>query len=107
MNDITWHGTELDSPGFNDPNSRALAFTIAGFGSDPDLHVMMNMYWEPLVFEIPVDPNRNWRVAMDTYQASPLDIADPGREPPFTGQTYTVQDRSIVILLADGVPASA
>src|SRR5207237_1596502 len=31
--DITWHGTTLDAPGFDDPDGCALAFTIAGFGA--------------------------------------------------------------------------
>ena len=51
--DIAWHGTRLNSPGFDDPDARALACTIAGFGGAPDLHVMMNMFWEPLEFEVP------------------------------------------------------
>src|SRR5262249_21128255 len=44
MADITWHGTRLGSPGFDDPGGRALACTIAGFDGDADLHVMMNMF---------------------------------------------------------------
>jgi isoamylase len=52
LTDITWHGTTLHSPGFDDPQARALACTIAGFGGNADLHVMMNMFWEPLDFEV-------------------------------------------------------
>ncbi|HEV3215334.1 MAG TPA: glycogen debranching protein GlgX [Vicinamibacterales bacterium] len=96
--DITWHGTVLNSPGFNDPLARALAFTIAGFGGTPDLHVMMNMFWEPLAFEVPVFGA--WQVVIDTFVPSPRDIADPGQEVRFTGQRYTVQGRSIVALAA-------
>jgi isoamylase len=96
--DITWHGTVLNSPGFNDPLARALAFTIAGFGGTPDLHVMMNMFWEPLAFEVPVFGA--WQVVIDTFAPSPRDIADPGQEVRFTGQRYTVQGRSIVALAA-------
>ena len=100
MNDITWHGTKLDSPGFDDSQARALAFTIAGFGDEADLHVMMNMFWEPLTFEIPVDPARKWRVAIDTFQPSPHDIADDFAEPEIDGHNYQVRERSIVVLLA-------
>ena len=64
-------------PGFDDPDGRALACTIAGFGGDADLHVMMNMFWEPLDFEVPVDPQRTWQIAIDTFAASPHDIPDP------------------------------
>jgi isoamylase len=38
--DITWHGTQLNSPGFDDPQRRALACTIAGFRDAGDLHVL-------------------------------------------------------------------
>src|SRR5438477_308964 len=51
--DIAWHGTQLNSPGFDDPNAHALACTIAGIDDTADLHVMMNMFWEPLAFDVP------------------------------------------------------
>jgi glycogen operon protein len=98
--DITWHGTRLNSPGFNDPDGRALACTLAGFAGSADLHVMMNMFWDPLDFEVPlfVDPPRGWRVAIDTFAPSPRDIADPGQEAVSMGHLRTVQGRSIVVL---------
>ena len=96
--DITWHGTKLGRPGFDDPLGRALACTIAGFDGDADLHVMMNMFWEPLDFEVPVDPQRVWHVAVDTFMASPHDIAGPKASAPFRRSICTVQARSIVIL---------
>src|SRR5262249_28626779 len=40
--DVSWHGTRLNSPGWNDPQARALAFTLAGFGGDADVHVVLN-----------------------------------------------------------------
>jgi glycogen operon protein len=99
MLDITWHGTRLNSPGFDDPNARALACTIAGFGGAADLHVMLNMYWKALAFEVPTTPARTWRVAIDTFADSPHDIASSGEEPPFMQSSCTVQGRSIVVLV--------
>ena len=96
LTDITWHGTRLNSPGFDDPDSRALACTIAGFHNHPDLHVMMNMFWEPLEFELPAVVQGAWRVAIDTAAASPDDIAIVGQERQITGASRTVQGRSIV-----------
>jgi len=97
--DISWHGTTLGSPGFDNPQGRALAFTIAGFGGDTDVHVMMNMFWEPLDFEVPMDPHREWHVAVNTFGPDPLDMADHDQSAPFGGSLCTVQGRSIVILV--------
>jgi isoamylase len=97
--DIAWHGTTLGSPGFDDPQGRALACTIAGFGGDADLHVMMNMFWESLDFEVPVDPKRDWHIEVDTFLPCPYDILDPDEQEPFGRSLCTVQGRSIVILV--------
>jgi isoamylase len=101
--DIAWHGTTLGSPGFDDPLGRALACTIAGVAGDADLHVMMNMFWEPLHFDVPVDPQRIWYTAINTFAPSPHDIADRHRDAPLLSPRCTVQGRSIVVLV--GVPA--
>ena len=99
LTDVTWHGTKLNSPGWDDPEARALGMTLAGFGGDPDLHVMFNMFWESLDFELPTVPGRGWRWAIDTAQSSPLDIADPGMEPGVPGNSYGVAGRSVVVLV--------
>jgi len=98
LTDITWHGTALGSPGFGDPQGRALACTIAGFEGDDDIHVMMNMFWEPLDFEVPVDPRRAWRLAIATGDAG-RDGAAASTERPLDGTHCTVQGRSIVVLV--------
>jgi isoamylase len=99
LKDVSWHGTKLNNPGWDDPAARALAMTLAGFGGDPDLHVMFNMFWDSLDFELPVVPGRRWCVAIDTAQASPHDIADPGSEPDVLGNMYRVEARSVVVLV--------
>jgi len=99
LKDVSWHGTKLNSPGWDDANARALAMTVAGFDGDSDLHVMFNMFWDSLEFELPVVPGRRWCVAVDTAQPSPHDIADPGTEPDVLGNTRLVQARSIVVLV--------
>jgi glycogen operon protein len=100
VRDLTWHGTQLNAPGWNDGNARVLAFTLAGFKDDPDVHVMMNMHWDGLDFELPTIANRQWCLAVDTAAPSPADIADPGTERPLTGSTRHVQGRSIVVLIS-------
>jgi isoamylase len=98
--DLSWHGCKLFAPGWADANSRSLAFTLGGFGDEPDLHVMLNMHWDTLAFELPAVPGRKWRRAVDTSLASPLDIANPGEEIAIDGQNYLVNGRSIVVLLS-------
>jgi glycogen operon protein len=98
--DVAWHGTQLGNPGFDDPFGRALAFTLGGSAGEPDLHVMMNMYWEPLEFEVPQIAGRTWRKAIDTAAAPPADIFEAGQEPAFDSSRCTVTPRSITVLLA-------
>jgi glycogen operon protein len=97
--DLTWHGTKLHAPGWSDPEARALAMTLAGFNGAPDLHVMLNMHWDSLEFDLPAVPGRRWFVAVNTAQAPPHDIADPGDELPVTGTASTLEARSVVVLV--------
>jgi len=99
IKDVTWHGTSLNSPQWSDPEARVLAFTLAGFKSDPDLHVMLNMYWDALEFDVPEIAGRVWARAVDTSLASPLDISEPGSEPIFPGGSYAVPGRTVVVLV--------
>jgi glycogen operon protein len=56
------------------------------------------MYWESLDFELPAD--RRWFKAVDTAAQPPHDIEDRGSETPVTGSTYSVQGRSVVVLIS-------
>ena len=64
---------------------------------------MINAYWEPLTFRLPLrDPGKNgWRVWIDTSQPSPHDIHSWSDAPPVPETTYVVTPRSIVVLAAD------
>jgi isoamylase len=99
LKDVSWHGTKLDPPAWDDAGAHALAMTLAGFDGDSDLHEMFNMFWDGLDFELPVVPGRSWCVAVDTAQPSPHDIAGPGSEPKVLGNTHRVEARSIVVLV--------
>jgi glycogen operon protein len=98
--DVSWHGCHLLHPGWDDPNARALAFTLAGSGAEADIHVILNMDGEGLDFEIPAVKGRHWYLAVDTAQAAPGDIAEPGQERPILGDRIQVQGRSVVALLS-------
>ena len=97
--DIAWHGTRLDSPGFGDGDARALACTIAGIKGSANLHVMMNMFWEPLTFELPAG---TWRIAVDTFASSPRDIPEAGQATGDIRDRWRVEGRSIVVLAGTG-----
>jgi isoamylase len=98
--DVTWHGTKLNSPGWDDPFGRALGVTLAGFDGDNDIHIMLNMHWESLDFELPSVPGRTWLKAADTSQRPPLDVADFGGELLIVGNVYRSQGRSVVVLIS-------
>jgi glycogen operon protein len=98
--DVTWHGCKLYSPGWNDATARTLAFTLGGFAGEADIHVMLNMYWEPLSFELPAVGDRIWHRAVDTALASPQDITEPGREVRVNGKEYVLSGRSVVVLVS-------
>jgi isoamylase len=98
--DVSWHGCRLNSPGWYDPNSSVLGFTMGGFDGDADLHVMLNMDWQNLDFDIPSIEGRKWFRAVDTALPSPEDIAEAGQEIEICGNTYHVNGRSAVVLLS-------
>lgn len=100
LKDIAWHGCELNNPGWDDPEGRVLAFTIGGIGDEPDLHIMMNMYWEALPFQIPKVKGRKWFRAIDTFIPSPDDISESGSEILINDPSYIVNGRSIVVLIS-------
>ena len=100
MPDISWHGTKLNEPGWNDPHARALAWTVAGSLAHSDIHVMVNMFWEPLTFEIPQIYERAWYTAVNTAMPSPQDINAPGNEVLVNSHHVEVSGRSIVVLIS-------
>jgi isoamylase len=101
--DITWHGCRLYAPGWNDPHSGVLAFTIADASPEADLHVILNMESQKLAFDLPHLSDRQWFLAIDTSRFAPLDILDPGQEENYDQLTYTAQDHSVVVLISSGI----
>jgi glycogen operon protein len=98
--DVSWHGTQLNHPGWNDPNACCLAYTLGGFEDEPDLHAVLNMYWEALDFELPVVPGRRWYRVVDTARPSPEDIVETDRQVPINADHVRVEGRSVLVLFA-------
>jgi len=101
--DIEWHGCDLHSPGWDDPNSKVLAFTMGAFSEyKPDLHVMLNMeYEQELGFEIPeIEGPRDWYRYVDTSLLAPNDIVEEKSDVLIEKDTYSVKPYSSVILIS-------
>ncbi|QDS94458.1 Glycogen debranching enzyme [Roseimaritima multifibrata] len=99
--DIAWHGPEINQPGWHDPCGRALALTLGGFDAEDDLHIMLNMHWEELAFELPCVAGRTWRQAINTALPSPEDICEYGKEVSIANEkTFHVSGRSIAVLVS-------
>ncbi|HLI55892.1 MAG TPA: glycogen debranching enzyme, partial [Actinomycetota bacterium] len=96
--DISWHGCQLFAPGWNDPGSQVLAFTLAGFDGDNDLHVMLNMSPNDLEFAVPKASARRWLRVVDTGAPAPSDLLTLGEAKPIDGEITTVSWRSVVVL---------
>ena len=98
--DVSWHGCKLNRPGWSDPQARALAMTLGGVDGEPDIHAMLNMYWDDLDFELPPLIGRNWWQVVDTAEPSPRDIVDAGEEVKIEGSSAHLRGRSIVVLIS-------
>ena len=97
--DITWHGVDLNEPGWDNPQNRAIAFTLAGVSADePPLHVMLNMGMEPLEFAVPPLPDRCWTRAIDTVDEP--GVFPPDSVAPLHNGRIRVGTRSLVVLEA-------
>jgi isoamylase len=99
--DVEWHGCLLGAPGWLDPTSRVLAFTLAGFDGDDDVHVIFNMDDQELDFELPAVEGRGWHRAFDTALPAPDDSSEPGTEPAVPDRHgYRAAARSAVVLVS-------
>ncbi|WP_158135423.1 glycogen debranching protein GlgX [Vibrio navarrensis] len=98
--DVSWHGVELNQPGWDDPNARALSYTLAGRGEEADLHIMLNMYWENERFELPQVTGRKWYLALNTANPSPDDFYEEKQRPEVREGRFDVSGRSIAILVS-------
>jgi glycogen operon protein len=95
-----WHGVNLWRPDWS-PNSHSLAFGADLRRAGLRMHLIMNAYWEPLDFELPVpDGDRGWRRWIDTSLDSPEDMAPWQTAPPVTRDKYRAGPRSVVVLWA-------
>lgn len=93
----------LGKPGWYDPNGLALGMTLAERADGEDVHIMFNMYWEALEFDLPDIEGEKWYCAIDTFLSSPLDIVKTGDEIVHNGCSYKVNARSVVVLISKNI----
>ena len=97
---LTWHGVHLALPDWSDA-SHNLAFSLHDAASGDHLHVILNAYWEPLVFDLPpLPPDRRWHRLVDTVLPSPADFTLPDPAAPLNEYRYRAASRSAVVLSA-------
>ena len=97
--DITWHGVELEQPGWDDRDARALAFTLAGIDHDepaaacPAQHVR-RMPWTSLSRPpgTTLAPGRRYRCRAGSHE--------PEQQPDAGADTLRVAARSVIVLEA-------
>ncbi len=82
--------------------SRTLAYLVDGESEqDADIYVMINAGSQPVDFTIQDNrPISRWKRFVDTGRTPPDDCRDPGSEVELGKRSYTVQARSIVVLVA-------
>ncbi len=97
---MEWHGVRLGEPDWSE-QSHSLAVRIEPDRTDLELYLILNAYWEALVFAVPprVGAEASWRRCVDTSRAAPEDICFDHEAPVITASAIAVEPRSVVVLL--------
>jgi isoamylase len=98
-----WHGVKLHKPDWGD-NSHSIALTSELRKEGALTHLILNAYWEPLVFELPRAGRKSenvWHRWIDTGLDPPNDIVEWQTAPLVEGRTYRVEARSVALLYAN------
>jgi glycogen operon protein len=97
--DISWHGPDGSLPQWDDPDGRALAFTLAGIAEgEEDLQVLINTGGGSRSFNLVESRGRTWHLALDTAAEAPGEIAAPQEQSPWAQDRYRVTAHSLVVL---------
>jgi len=97
--DVTWHGTRLHAPEWDDPHGQFLAYTLGAVkDSEADLHIIFNLSDAACETELPTIPDRVWHRALDTSLDSPHDLPGLQQQEAWDQPRYPVQSRSVVVL---------
>jgi len=108
LKDLTWYfdsGAEVDQTYFQNPDNHFLAYRLDGSESGDSVtsvYVAYNGWFNPIPAAIPPPlAGNSWFVVADTSAAAEPwgNIHAAGQEANLSGQTYSVQGRSVVLLI--------
>jgi len=95
-----WHGVKVGQPDWGE-QSHSFALSTSLRGEGLFVYLILNAYWEPLDFELPLPDHpegKAWRRWIDTSRPSPEDIVPWETAPVVGGSTYRAGPRSVVVL---------
>lgn len=94
---LIWHGTKSNQPDWNF-YSRSLAYSMSYPEYKEYVYVILNAYWDGLVFSLPpIDNGIKWHRIIDTSQDNPLDFILQKDSKPIRQSIYKVAGRSVVV----------
>lgn len=98
---VHWHGTKIGQPDWAF-HSHSLALTIEALSpQDYEIYIAINAYWEPLEFQVPsAMKQKPWRIVINTAENTPQDIVAEEYAAHYYGNTYRLESRSILVLMA-------
>jgi isoamylase len=97
---LIWHGTKPNQPDWNH-YSRSLAYSMSYPKYKEYVYVVLNAYWDGLVFSLPQLNNElKWHRMIDTSHNNPFDFIHPRISKPLRNNIYKVAGRSVVVLIA-------
>jgi glycogen operon protein len=100
--EVTWHGTEINKAHW-DSESKVLALLYRSpDSSGRNIFIMINGASGEKVFHLPkINNGKRWKRLSDTFQESPADITDSGKEFPIENQKkYTLAGRSVAVFIS-------
>jgi glycogen operon protein len=97
--EYAWHGVKLGQPDWS-PWSHSIAFSAIHPTGRLRLCLIMNAFWNPLDFELPLITHGGdvWRRWIDTGLEPPADIVNWRDATPINTKTYQAVPRSVVVL---------
>jgi glycogen operon protein len=96
---LIWHGTKPNQPDWNF-YSRSLAYSISYPKYKEYIYIVLNSYWDGLVFSLPPLSNGlRWHRMIDTCQDNPHDFIPLDESKPLRHNIYKVAGRSVVVFI--------